>query len=259
MLPNNSSLNPTERFSDRAQSYLKFRPHYPREIIPYLIATAGLSKEDVVADIGSGTGFLSELFLEQGNIVYGVEPNKEMREAGESYLNHYSNFRSISGTAEHTPLRDHSIDFVVAGQAFHWFEPEPFRRECARMLRNKAIVCLVWNQRDFQSTKFLQEYEDLLKKYSEDYQKIRHDNITRDDLQSFFGAREINSVQFPYIQHLDFDGLKGRLLSSSYVPMKGHPLYEEMLGTLEQSFITHNKDGKIELVYVTKVYWSTLA
>jgi SAM-dependent methyltransferase len=259
MLPNNSSLNPTARFSDRARSYLKYRPHYPQEIIPYLKDAAGLSEKDVIADIGSGTGFLTELFLENGNIVFGVEPNKEMREAGESYLNRYANFRSIAGTAEHTALRDHSIDMVTAAQAFHWFELEKFRTECIRILRNKAIVCLIWNQRDFQSTKFLQEYEALLNKYSIDYQRIRHDNITRDDLQLFFGQEEIHFAQFPYIQLLDLDGLKGRLLSSSYVPMEGHPLFNEMINAFEECFLAHNQNGRVELLYETRIHWSKLS
>lgn len=93
-----------EPFTKTVQNYLKYRPSYPKEIVDLLVNECGLNKKSVIADIGSGTGFLAKLFLDAGNTVYGVEPNQAMREAGEAYLAHYPHFHSISGTAETTHL-----------------------------------------------------------------------------------------------------------------------------------------------------------
>ncbi|MFI5252203.1 MAG: class I SAM-dependent methyltransferase [Bacteroidota bacterium] len=254
-----SSFNPKERFSNRVEAYLKYRPHYPAELIPYFKESINLSPDDVLADIGSGTGFLAELFLEAGNVVYGVEPNKEMREAGERYLRRYPKFRSIAGSAEQTFLNDHSIDILTAAQAFHWFERDNFRRECSRILRGKSVVCLLWNERNLDATPFLEEYEMLLKRFSTDYEQIRHDNVIEDDMRSFFGTGNFTSAKFPYDQKLDFDGIRGRLLSSSYVPSEDDPRSDEMLKSLERIFQSHQADNRVELLYVTKVYWGTLS
>src|SRR6266446_9260655 len=110
---------PTERFSNRVENYIRYRPGYPKEIIELLKAECGLFPQSVVADAGSGTGLLAKLFLENGNLVFGIEPNREMRAAGERLLQAYPRFTSIAGTAEATTLPGQSVDFVTAGQAFH--------------------------------------------------------------------------------------------------------------------------------------------
>src|SRR5487761_1306376 len=106
----------TERFTSRVNAYRKYRPHYPKAVIEALRDHTGLRVSHVIADVGSGTGISSEIFLEHGNFVYGIEPNQAMREAGEDYLSSYKNFRSIEGTAEETTLPDHSVDYIIAGQ-----------------------------------------------------------------------------------------------------------------------------------------------
>ncbi len=135
------------RFSSRVADYLRYRPHYPVGVLELLREHSGLSPAHAIADIGSGTGFLAELFLKNGNVVFGVEPNKEMREAGEEYLAAYPRFTSINASAEATTLSAASIDFVAAGQAFHWFAPEATRREFVRILRPDGWVAIVWNDR----------------------------------------------------------------------------------------------------------------
>ena len=108
--------NSTTRFSDRVAYYIKYRPGYPAKVITLLNREIGLSPATVIADIGSGTGISSELFLKNGNRVFGVEPNQPMREAAESRLAGYDAFISINGTAEATTLPDASVDLVTAGQ-----------------------------------------------------------------------------------------------------------------------------------------------
>src|ERR1019366_1468119 len=118
-----SARDTVARFSNRAQDYAKYRPHYSPDVVHALQRACGLRPEHVVADVGCGPGLLAEVLLENGNRVIGVEPNFEMRRAGEQYLARFANFEMIEGSAENTTLADRSVDFVVAGQAFHWFRP----------------------------------------------------------------------------------------------------------------------------------------
>src|SRR5664279_19197 len=162
------------RFSDRAQDYVKYRPHYSPEGVRALERACGLRPERSVADVGCGPGLLAEILLDNGNRVIGVEPNLEMREAGEQYLARFANFNMIDGCAEATTLDDQSVDFVVAGQAFHWFQPAPARIEFARILKPGGWTVLIWHDRDTQSTPFLKAYEEFLRTHAVDYQMVNH-------------------------------------------------------------------------------------
>src|SRR5438034_6729060 len=168
--------NPLQRFSTRVDNYVKYRPGYPSEILELLRRNCALTNDSVIADIGSGTGKLSELFLKNGNRVYGVEPNEAMRVSSEALLARYPNFVSIPARAESTTLDSETIDLVTAGQAFHWFDREKTRREFTRILKPAGWVVLIWNERRLDSTPFLREYERLLLKYGTDYQVVRHEN-----------------------------------------------------------------------------------
>jgi SAM-dependent methyltransferase len=249
-------LNPTGRFSSRVDNYVRYRPGYPKEILDLLKAACGLTRDSVIADIGSGTGKLTELFLENSNSVFGVEPNKEMREAGERLLKHFANFTSVAATAEDTGLPAKSVDIITAGQAFHWFDRKRCRVEFARVLKPGGWIVLVWNDRNTAATRFLVEYEQLLKSYSTDYSKVDHKQIDDDVVWEFFGYAP-GKKAFPSAQEFDFEGLKGRLLSSSYAPEAG-PRHEEMMGELKRLFETHQKSGRVRFVYDTIVYYGKL-
>ncbi len=155
-----------QRFSNRVGDYVRYRPSYPSALVDLLRAECGLRPDHVMADVGSGTGILSRMFLENGNRVFGVEPNDEMRHAGEDYLSTFKKFSSIAGSAEATTLADASLDFVTVAQAFHWFEPAAARTEFQRILRRDGFVVIVWNDRLFDTTPFLREYEALLHRLS---------------------------------------------------------------------------------------------
>lgn len=250
-------LRPTERFSNRVDNYVRYRPGYPKEIVDLLRRECGLVPDSVVADIGSGTGKLAELFLETGNRVFGVEPNREMREAGERLLRDFPRFTSVEGTAEKSTLGDHGVHFVTAGQAFHWFDVEKCRSEFLRILKPDGWVVLVWNDRR-DSTPFLVAYEKLLLKFSTDYEQVNHRRIDDTKLAGFFGTKP-RSKTFPYVQHFDFAGLKGRLLSSSYAPEAGQPGHEEMLDALARIFKAHQVNDRVAFEYDTRVYFGHLA
>ena len=245
--------NPTQRFSNRVDNYIKYRPGYPAAILKFLGATCNLTPTSIIADVGSGTGLLSKLFLDNGNPVLGIEPNLEMRQAGEQFLRQYPNFTSITATAEETSLPDNRVDVVVAGQAFHWFEPAKTVAEFRRILKPNGWVVLIWNQRLTDST-FLIAYESLLEKYALNYSSVNHANLDLPRLQDIFGP-DLRVKPFANSQFFDFDGLKGRLLSSSYAPLANHPNHQPMMNELQQIFQTHQKDGAIEFKYSTQVYY----
>src|SRR5438876_8809599 len=238
-----SESRATERFSTRVENYVRFRPHYPREILDLLKADCELTADAVIADVGSGTGFLAELFLANGNQVFGIEPNREMRKAGEQSLRPYAKFTSVAASAEATALPEASVDFVTAGQAFHWFDRQRCRTEFRRILRPGGWVVLVWNDRRTDSTPFLAKYEQLLRNYGTDYANVDHKQIDVEVLRGFFGADPIKK-SFPTSQQFDLPSLKGRLLSSSYVPDAGQPRHTEMLDALQRLFDKHQTDGK---------------
>jgi SAM-dependent methyltransferase len=248
--------NSTTRFSDRVEDYVKYRPHYPEVILSYLRDHYGFGPGWVVADIGSGTGISTELFLRFGNKVFAVEPNREMRLKAEELLAGYPDFVSVDGTAEATGLADSSVDLIVAGQAFHWFDPAGTRTEFVRIARRVAAAALIWNERLILSD-FEQEYEELILEYAGDYKTINHKNITDKQIGDFFRPQTFQLRVFENEQRFDFDGLKGRLLSSSYIPKEG-ATYVVMLVALKALFDRHALDGQVRVGYETKVYTGVL-
>jgi SAM-dependent methyltransferase len=251
-------LDPTQRFSNRVDNYIQYRPSYPQAIIPLLAASCGLAPAAVIADIGSGTGILTRLFLENGNPVFGVEPNRAMRAAGEALLRGYPHFTSIAATAEATTLPDQCVDFVTAGQAFHWFDPERARAEFLRILKPWGWVVLVWNERHTDSTPFLVAYERLLERYAIDYDATRHTRFDDGALRSFYRSDTFQVRTIENSQTLDWESLRGRLLSSSYIPLAGQPGYEAMLELLATIFRVNQSNGQVIMAYDTKVYTGQL-
>ena len=246
---------PTQRFSSRVENYIKYRPTYPEGIIDLLKVECQLTDTAVVADVGSGTGILTELFLRNGNRVFGIEPNREMREAGERLLSKYPGFTSITATAESTTLPDHSMDFITVGQAFHWFDRDKARPEFSRILKPGGWVVLIWNDRQLGSTPFLQAYEKLLLAYATDYKEVDHKRITGDVIASFFQPGEFKLKRLANRQLFDLEGVNGRLLSSSYAPEKGHPNHVPMLNDLRSIFQAHQVGGQVSFEYDTLVYY----
>lgn len=250
--------DPTSRFSTRVADYVKYRPGYPAAVLPLLAQECGLVPGSVVADIGSGTGLLSELFLRNGNRVHGVEPNREMREAGEQLLSVHPHFVSVDGRAEATTLGDHSVDFVTAGQAFHWFEPPQARREFLRILRPGGWVALVWNDRRLAGTPLLEEYERLLLEYGTDYAEVSSKYAEESALSELYGATAPALQTFDNEQIFDLEGFRGRLLSASYTPPRDDPRFEPMMRELEAIFHRHQQNGRVVVTYDTLVYYGHL-
>ena len=253
--PPATSRAPTQRFSDRVDYYVRYRPHYPPALVEHLAQAGGLRPDSIVADIGAGTGFLSEVFLQFGCTVYGVEPNADMRRAAQSLLATYPGFHPVDGSAEATGLPAASVDWAVAGQAFHWFDADAARVEFRRILKSGGHAAIVWNERNAEGSDFMRAYDALLHEYAPEYQVVGHRKIGAVAYERFFGHERYRLDTFPLAQEFDREGLRGRLLSSSYTPAPNHPSYAPMLTAMDALFAAHEQGGRITFTYVTKVYW----
>ncbi|MBN9384246.1 MAG: class I SAM-dependent methyltransferase [Chitinophagaceae bacterium] len=246
-------MDNTQRFGNRVDNYVKYRPGYPKEVLRFLSETKRFNPDWKVADIGSGTGISTALFLDNGNTVYAVEPNDPMRQKAEDLLDSNPAFISVSGTAENTTLQSASIDLIVAGQAFHWFNPTAAKKEFTRILRPGGAIALMWNERQKYSD-FEKAYEDLLQTYGTDYKDVNHSNITEKEIGAFFQPAPFQFRMTDHRQTFDWERLKGRLLSSSYIPLEPSDIYEKMIKRLKEIFDSHQQGGVVYFNYQTKVY-----
>jgi ubiquinone/menaquinone biosynthesis C-methylase UbiE len=244
----------TRRFSSRVENYVRYRPAYPYAVLDLLKKECGLTAASVIADIASGTGIFTRMLLENGNCVYGVEPNADMRRAGEEFLRTYPQFTSVAGTAEATTLADHSVDLITAAQAAHWFDCEKARREFIRISGPGGWTVLLWNERRTGSTPFLRAYEQLLVEYGTDYQDVRSERTT-EQIETFFSPSRFQVRTFDSHQDFDYSALEGRLLSSSYTPQAGDARHTPMLRELRRIFDGHQVNGRVTFEYDTRVYY----
>ncbi len=251
-------MDATRRFSNRVENYIRYRPRYPQAIVLLLERECALTPEWVVADVGSGTGILSELFLANGNRVFGVEPNPDMRKAGQRQLAGYPLFISVDGRAEATTLEPATVDLVTAGQAFHWFDRPAARAEFARILKPRGRVVLVWNKRRKEATPVARAYERLLQSWSPDYDRVDLKNLTDEMIAEFFHPAAMHVRTFLNPRTLEYQALAGYLMSASYAPEPGHPNHAPMLAELRAIFDAHSVNGTVTFDYDTAVYFGRL-
>lgn len=249
--------DPTQRFSDRVENYAKYRPGYPPEMYDLLAQRAWLKPGDRIADLGSGTGLLSKIFIDRGHTVLAVEPNAPMRFSAENIFAGEPRFISIAGRAEATTLEASSVDFLVAGQAFHWFDPVATKDEIHRILKPNKGVTLIWNRRDT-SDGFQHAYEQLLERYGTDFKQVDQRRITDDAINEFFAPNRVSKATLPNKQFLDAEGLRGRLLSSSYAPTPEQPSFRPMLNALDELFDKFKRNGSVTFLYRTEIYYGII-
>lgn len=241
------------RFSNRVENYIKYRPHYPQEVIDSLVHEYGFQPHSVIADIGSGTGIFSELLLNNGFTVIGVEPNEAMRTASVELLGDKAGFKAVAGSAAETNLADHSVDFIVCAQAFHWFKDAAVKKEFKRILRAGGKVVVLWNEPQ-EETAFEQQYAALIQQHKSDPEMVQHALVDYESLRSFFAPKVCIFNSFPNQQQLDYNGLLGRLLSLSYMPNYAEPGFSVLEDAVKALFAEFQVDGFVELHYAVKTY-----
>lgn len=253
------ALKSTERFTTRVADYVRYRPDYPTALVDWLHREMQVPASATVADIGAGTGISCKLLLDAGHPVTAVEPNAAMRAAAREWLGSDTRFAAVAGTAEATTLPDACVDLVTCAQAFHWLDQRAIKPEWRRILRPGGLAVVFWNSRRLTGTPFLEGYEQLLLDYGLDYTSVAERYNDDASMEAWFGGGLRGMARFDHGQRLDFDALRGRLLSSSYAPQQGHPKHEGMLAALRALFEATAVDGKVGFDYDTRAFAGTLA
>lgn len=251
-------MDSTQRFSNRVEDYHRHRPGYPDDIIHILHNEGALPAFAIVADVGSGTGKLTQLFFKHVDKIYGVEPNHDMRRQAEKNFVDIAQFISVNGTAESTTLPSASIDLVCVGQAFHWFDREKCRGEFRRILRPNGWTALIWNYRNVEEDEVQQHYEHILKTNIPNYKQLDHKTMTDDKIKNFFRSKKVTKFVLPHSQYFDLPSLNGRVLSSSYVPKPPDPVAQRILEQVAHFFQQYQQSGRIKFVYKTTLYLGQL-
>lgn len=232
-----------------------YRPTYPAEAWRWIAQRTGLGPHAVVCDLGSGTGIATRALLDRYARVYAVEPNAEMRAAAERSLSGEAGFVSVAGSAEATALADGSIDLVVAAQAFHWFAVDPTRQELRRILKPGGYLALLWNERRVDTSAFLAGLEALLLRSCAEYTQVCHKHsMPEEKVAELFGLGGYEGRRFDNRQDLDWDGLRGRVRSYSYVPTPGQPGHAAFYDDLRSLYDRHQVAGTVAIDYATRTY-----
>jgi SAM-dependent methyltransferase len=240
------------RFDGRAQSYSRHRPTYPIQALNVLAREGGLRPTGAVADVGSGTGILSELLLQHGNLVYCVEPNLEMREEAERRLGKFGRrFISVDGSAEDTSLPSECVGLVTVGQALHWFDRAKASREFRRILKPGGRMAVVYNNRR-RTNGTGRAYDSIVKRFESRAMVPQVDDAF---IRGFLGK---GSKRFTAhnAQVLDRAGVLGRLASASYMPLRGSKEGDGVRAAVDEVFRRYGRSGMVELPYQTTIHIS---
>lgn len=210
-----------------------------------------LREGGIVADVGLGTGIMSDQLLSLGYVVYAVGPNEDMRKQAELQLGKCENFISLQGEASKIPLENASVDCIIAAQAFRWFDADAFRVECQRILRPDGIVLLVYNMRDMDNP-LTKDLARLHAQFNPAFHGFSN-GLKDSDLKNFFkGACEVKSWNNDQV--MTKNAFIERALSSSYSPRESDTNYERFLEEMEKLFLRYAQDDRVRYPHNTIVY-----
>ena len=250
----NEMTDTRKKFDGRAEEYEKGRPVYAEAFMDALFRNYGFSSTATVADIGSGTGKFAGQLLKHGFVVYGVEPNDEMRQKAAEGLSEYNGFHSVNGTEAQTGLLDQSVDFVTTAQAFHWFDVRMFQKECRRILKPDGQVFLIWNVRDMNDALNRDAYE-VYRQFCPEFHGFSG-GMKKDDIriQEFFSGR-YQYVEYENPLFYTEQTFISRSLSSSYSLTEKDAGYAEYLKALQSLFHKYEKSGMLTMGNHTVSYF----
>lgn len=241
----------TSRFDGKGEIYAKARPKYAAALFAYFKNALRIPAGSVFADVGSGTGIFTEQLLHCGYRVFAVEPNADMRKQAEEKLSHNENFISVSGSDADMKLPSHSVDYITAAQAFHWFDAEAFRRECRRVLKPGGRVILVYNSRD-ENAACTRALAALRQSFTPEFHGFSN-GISDEACRAFF-AESCAVFRADNTQVYDRQGYLNRVLSSSYSLKESDVRYAEYLNEINGIFDRFSADGRITVPTETVAY-----
>jgi SAM-dependent methyltransferase len=250
--------NAPERFTGRVESYRRYRPRYPEEIVDLLRRECGLRGDAAVVDVAAGTGLLTEIFLRAGFAVTAVEPNAEMRAVCSELEGSYPALRCVAGKAEETGLPAGTANLITVAQAMHWFDLRRTRAEFARVLKPGGWSAVIYNNRHVDGDAFHEAYERLLQKFGIDYFLVQRQHMGKERLAEFFAPAEMKCAAFPNSQVLGLEAFEGRILSSSYIPRPEHKDFGEMQAEIRRLFEESQSDGVVTIGYECTVCYGRI-
>ncbi len=240
-------------YTAAGDDYERTRPEYPSDALELLLAELGIRRGSKVLDLGAGTGKLTRLLRPSGASVVAVEPVEAMRRHLVAAM---PDVPAIEGTAEAIPLGDESVDSVLVGTAFHWFEAERALGEIARVLRPGGGLGLVWNNPDLE-VDWVADIWGLIGTKRRGAPRNRDLRWKRAfEHPSAFSALQHRT--FAHVQELGREDLIARVRSISYVASLPAPEREDVLQRVREIATTHPQlAGRepIRLPYRTDVYW----
>ena len=239
-------------FSSKVTDYAASRPDYPAALYEALSDVRALPRvPSVVADLGAGTGLFCEGLLARGHHVFAIEPNAAMRAAADARLHGFAGYRGVDGSAEATTLQDQSVDLVTAAQSFHWFEVEPTRRECLRILRPAGKVALIWNDRIL-SDPLQREIEEIFAEFGGATRQALLAHESRRGSAQFFAGEGTIKIDLPHEHELDREALRCLVLSRSYMPPRESDAGRQALERVDRAFDAHSESGRVVMRYRTQ-------
>ena len=237
-------------FSTKVADYVASRPDYAPALLTTLRERCGLAAGAGIADVGAGTGILSRSLLERGYQVIAVEPNAAMRAAADAALAGRTGYRSVAGSAETMPLAAGSVDLITAAQAFHWFDPEPARRECLRVLKPHGQVALIWNDRTADDP-LRTVLDDLAARFGGAKRSAMVAQGERTNLDVFFSGARWEEFAWPHVQHLTGAGMQSLIFSRSYIPARDSAEGRTIADEVSRVFHQFATDNRISIRYET--------
>lgn len=247
-------MDNTTKFSDKVEVYRQYRPSYPDAFVHYLFDEVGISQDACVADIGAGTGILTEILSEHVKTVYAIEPDRNMRIACMDTCGRSCAFVALEGRAESTGLPDQCLDFITVAQAFHWFEPHRTQLEFSRVLKPDGMVILVWNSR-VPDAPLTIAWDAVCRKHCPNFTGFSNDSVmSESQVHDFFRDGICETRQYPNNRLLDLASFLGTALSASYAPVFGQPAYDSFVTALTQLFWEHATGEKILVPMYTHSY-----
>lgn len=250
-----AAVNFRTKIANRVTYYNRYRPSYPERLYQYLVEKLDLKPKHVIADVGAGTGLSSRWFAANGNTIYAIEPSPEMRQAAAYNYQYYPDYHIIAGAAEDTTLPDNSVDFIIGGQSFDWFDHEKASPELKRILKPDGYVLLFWNERQTESSGFLRQFEELLKRHAPAYMELNLVDQREKAVLQILQEGHYGYAEFDNCQIFNWEGLKGRLLSTSFIPDADQPEYHNLLSGLARDYKAHAVCGQVKVDYITKLYY----
>jgi SAM-dependent methyltransferase len=254
-------MSATSLFQGKATEYARYRVDYPGSVISAALQSVGIVRDDVIADLGSGTGMLSRWFLERGNRVFGVEPDDGMRQVAEkSLLRFGASFISVDGTAERTSLGDASVTVVTAGNAFHYFNSRATRTEAERILQRGGRVLIMGHDVASQPNDFMKAYFGFIAGVAVPEARVFHEqDRSLRATEIFFAGIPVHEEDMgDHTFNLTWDGLRGRFLSTAAAPAEDDPKRSAVITQLADVFRRFEKDGTIPFQLRWRYTWGQL-